>query len=206
LRDATTRYCTEHDIADPAAYGLAEIGFAGWSSAENRMRLYYYFNAEDYEPKDDGGEYYGMLSMPILDPADMPPAVGSIDKQLVAVMLAEQKLFADNREEMGGARLGGEIQVWTITPEGISQRVIYKFNSYENDMHAGAAVARRILDGREIIDVASGLVPIGEIRMATDPADDAAAADNAVAASPGGTRAERRRQEKAARKGKRRAA
>lgn len=200
LRDATERYCAEHDIADPTAYGMAEIALAGWSEAERRMKIFYYFNGTNYAMEEAGTEHYGMLSMPILP--QMPPLSGPIDKQLIAIMHAEQRYFADNAEEMGGARLGGEVQAWTITPEGISQRVIYKFNSYENDLHAGAAVAQRIISGRETVDVAAGLVPIGDVRMATD----AAAADTASAPAPGSARAEKRRAQKAARKARRHAA
>jgi hypothetical protein len=65
---------------------------------------------------------------------------------------------------MGGARLGGEVQSWTVTPEGISERVIYRFPDYEATLHAGAAVAQRIMRGDETVDVAAGLVPTGDIR------------------------------------------
>jgi hypothetical protein len=63
---------------------MAEIAFCGWSEAERRMRLWYAFNGTDYELQDDGGERYGMLSMPILE--EMPPLSGPIDKQLIAIM------------------------------------------------------------------------------------------------------------------------
>jgi hypothetical protein len=129
----------------------------------------------------------------------MPKPAGSIDQQLVAIMLAEQEQFRTHREEMGGARLGGEIQAWTVTPEGISPRVIYRFPDYEATLHAGAAVAQRIIRGDEVVDVAAGLVPVGEMRAAGDDARGAASAQ-------GVTRAERRRQERAARKAARRAA
>lgn len=202
LTKVTEQYCAEQDIDDPDSLAIAEVVLAGWSEAERRCRVWYFFNGTGYEPQDDGGENYGLLALPGLP--EMPQATGSLDKQLIAIMHAEQRYFDDNPDLMHGMRLGGEIQSWTIDREGISQRVIYRYPDYAETLHAGAAVAARIARGDEHVSVADGLTPTAEAKTADDvERDSARAADVAVS---GGNRAERRRAEKAARKAGRRAA
>jgi hypothetical protein len=160
LERATARYCADAGIENPAAYGLAEAYLAGWSAAERRMRLWCWSNYENWEPRDDdNGAFYGLLSVPCLPDADMPARQGPLDAQLVAVMKAERQYFEAHPDF--GVMVGGEVQAWDITRDGMRQRVIHTFvDNPDRDLLA------RVLDGEEPYSVADNLVPVAEMRRA----------------------------------------
>jgi hypothetical protein len=168
LADCTLKYSDEQRIDNPDDLGLCEAVLAGWSEAEQRCRLWYFLNTDRYVAQEDGGHHYGLLTMPRLGERDMPAGGRTGDKMLIACMHAEQMVFAREREAMGGVRLGGEVQKWTISRDGISQTVIHRFADYAETLHAGAAITARIKRGDEIVNVADGLVPVGDMKRADE--------------------------------------
>lgn len=163
LANITAQYCAAVGIADPAAYGLAEIMLCGWSEAEQRMRMWHCLNTEGYTTRDDQRRQYGVLPVPMLPDAAMPSLDGSLDDQLVAVLLAEDRWFRDHPEIMGAGRLGGEIQGWAIDRDGLSMRVLYRWPDYDETLR-GSELFDRISRGDEPVDLAAGLFPAGQMR------------------------------------------
>jgi len=206
LRIETDAYAEAHDIDDWRGVNLCEVVLAGWSEAGERMRMWCLNNYEDYTAQDDGGRFYGQLmTMPRLSDAQLR----GIDKQptiaaLVAAMKVERQVFADNPDLMGGMILGGEILATEITPAGVSQRVVHRFEDFEATRHAAAAVAGRILRGDDVPAVADGLRRLDECSGLDDLPN--ASAPSTPPVITGTSRQQRRAAEKLARKAGRRAA
>lgn len=156
LRVVTEAYCSQVGIPDASAYGLAEVMLVGWSEAERRMRMWHCVNVDNYTTRDDQGRQYGLLPVPILPDAALPTLEGTLDAQLVAMLLAEDRWFRDNPQIMGAARLGGEVQCWTIDRAGLSMRVIYRWPDYEETRRGAVPDAP--------VDLAAALFPSGELR------------------------------------------
>jgi hypothetical protein len=165
LRAATDQYAEQHGIDDPASVGLLEAALCGWSEAEQRMRVFQFLNHDGYVAQDDGGAIYGVLSFPRLSGKYMPQIAGAAtDQQLVQVVQAAGRYFTDEPAVNCGARVGGEVVCFEITPHGMSQRTLHRFADYEQVRHASAAIAGRILRGEVDTSriVADGLTPMTE--------------------------------------------
>jgi hypothetical protein len=166
LERATARYCLDAGIENHAAYGLVEACLAGWSETERRMRMWCWCNTEGWQPRDDdNGAQYGLVAMPRLPDTEMPPRRGSLDAQLVAVMKAERQFFEANAD--WGVMVGGEVQAWDITRDGLRQRVIHRFPDYGRP-HDGADLLKRIMTGEEPFNLADQLFPTSEMRRTDD--------------------------------------
>lgn len=189
LRYISEQFADRNDIDDYRTVAMLELVLAGWSESERRMKIYEFTNYTDYEPAADNGKFYGTLGFPNLPAEYIPPASGSVDRDLVNIILAAGRLFADHPVEMGGARVGGEILAYDVTPTQTTARHLYTFPDLAQLAHAGAAVLARLVRGDLDVDIADALTPI------------AAAVDAATGQPvPGGNRAARRRAEKEARK------
>lgn len=165
LWDATEQYSARHGIDDPTSVGLLEAALLGWSEAEQRMRVYQFLNYNGYEAQSDYGDSYGVLPFPRLPASYMPAIAGTAtDKHLVQVIQAADQYFRDEPAVNCGARVGGEVVAFEITPHGMSQRTLHRFTDYQRVRHASAAIVSRILRGDMDISrvVADGLVPISE--------------------------------------------
>lgn len=165
LRQISDNYADQADIDDWRSVAMLELVLAGWSEHEGRMRLWQFTSYQDYAAQDDGGASYGVLPFPRLPAEYMPKASGSSDADLVAIITAAGRLFADHAAEMGSARVGGEVMKVDVTPDGIATRTLYRFEDYEQTRHAGAAVTARVLRGELQVDVAEGL---GRVADAVD--------------------------------------
>ena len=55
----------------------------------------------------------------------MPIRRGALDGYLVGVMKAQRSMFEANPE--GGALLGGQMQKWSVSRDGIAQTVLCRF-------------------------------------------------------------------------------
>jgi hypothetical protein len=168
LRAVTGRYCRSAGIDDPSAYGMAEVYLVGWSEADRRMRFWVWGNIDDWHGfADDGsGTLYRMLAMPPLPDDEMPARRGSLDAHLVAVMAAERRFF-EARPECG-VMVGGEVQAWQITRNGISQRVIHRFPDLGRPRDTG--LLARLASGAERIDMTERLFTAAEMRDPRGPA------------------------------------
>jgi hypothetical protein len=93
-------------------------------------------------------------------PEHAMPRGGRLDDRLVAALTAVGREFADV-----GVRLGGEVHRWSIAPDAMSQRVIYRFPDYE-ETAAGSELYERLRRGRERASVVDGLVPAAELQGA----------------------------------------
>jgi hypothetical protein len=207
LQAATHQYAEQQGIGDPYSVGLLEAALCGWSEAEQRMRIWQFLNYDGYAAQADSGSEYGVLSFPRLPAAYMPRVTGDItDKHLVEVIQAAGRYFVDEPEANCGARVGGEVTRFEITPHGMAQRTIHRFPDYEQVRHASAAIAGRILRGDVDVSrvVADGLVPVADI---VDSATGKPLAPKVASlAAAAGNRADRRRAEAVARKTTRRSA
>jgi hypothetical protein len=159
LANCTDGYAKQHGFQAEGA-GVLECILLGYSKTEKRMRFWQYLSTEDYEPQDDAGQFYGVLSMPRLPVMPKLPANPSA-KELSRVIHACGKYFAAHPDINCGMRLGGEIVQHVITPAGISSKIIHRFADYEEMRVASAAICNRIEDGRMDVTnaVADGLVP-----------------------------------------------
>jgi hypothetical protein len=190
LSRVTDEYAAAVEMDDWRSLGLLEVVFGGWSEVEGRMRLWSLDSYAGYEARADSGEQFGLLPFPRLPKPFMPVIDGDpADSDLVDIIQAAGRYFAEPASGMAGARVGGEVLAIEITPGGMSQRTLHRFADYQETLHAAAAVVSRIERGDMHVDVAASLVPVHE-----------AAAD---ASSRGLTRAQRRRAEALARKGRR---
>lgn len=169
LREITQKYAEIYGISDIANRGVAEVVFAGWSKADRRMKIWGFNNYEDYVQQEDGGRFYGFLTMPQL-PEQMRRSSSTrpVDDQLVDAMKAERVYFATNSELMGGATIGGEVKAVEIRPEGISTRTLHRFEDFESTSHAVSTVGQRILAGCEKLDLSDGLTPVDKLRNSAE--------------------------------------
>lgn len=166
FRQIADGYCIRQGIDDYRGVGLLEAVLLGWSAEKKRMRFWQFLNWRDFTAEGDDGAMYGVMAFPRL-PATHMPRVGTTatDGQLVDVVKAIDRWFKDEPEINCGQRVGGEVLSVEITPKGMVQRVLHRFDSYETDRHAAAAVATRIergdLDASRI--VADGLVSVADM-------------------------------------------
>jgi hypothetical protein len=165
LQAATAWYCEQQGISeDPTSVGLLEAVLLGWSEREKRTRCWQFMNMRSYQA-EDVGECYGMLAFPRI-PAKYQHAVkgAPTDRDLVRAVEAAGRYFVGEPEINCGARVGGEITCFDITPRGLTYRTLHKFADYEQTRHAAAAIVARI--GRGELDIAGlvrdGLVPIDQ--------------------------------------------
>jgi hypothetical protein len=188
LDGLSVAYAEQNDLGDYTQVAMLEFVLAGWSEAEQRMRVFTFNNYQGYAPQHDEGRLQGLLPFPSLPPERFPATSELTPEEThVAIIQAIGRLFADYPSEMGGARVGGEVVSWTITPEGMEQRTLHRFADYDETQAAGAAVAARVFRGELPVDVKGGLVPM----------------DRVVNAAAKVSRQERRRMERQARKGQR---
>jgi hypothetical protein len=213
LRTFTAAYADQHDIDDWTAVGMIEAYLIGYSDEKSRMRLYRLTNMTGYRLEPDN-DYTGTIacSFPELPEARKPKLDGlSPEDQCVALIKAERDYFAAEPEAMCGAFIGGEIVSWSIDPAGaMAYRVLHRFEDYEQQKNAGAAITGRIQGGLLKVNLRDALVPTEEMRdLAAEAAVAGAKARASIkpaAAAPGMSRAERRRAEALARRRSGRAA
>lgn len=163
LRSISAAYCDEHDLGDYRATGLLELAFVGFSTAKNRMRLWQYMNYEDYATHETPAGWTGAVAWPSLPPAYMPAIAGlPNDKHLLQIVQAVGRYFEAEPGTNCGQRVGGEVIVTEITPNGISSRIVHRFADYDAVRNTAAAVAGRYLRGDLSTDgvVRDGLVPV----------------------------------------------
>lgn len=163
LRSISASYCDEHDLGDYREVGLLELVFVGFSAAKNRTRLFQYRNYDDYAMHETPGGWVGAAAFPALPDAYMPAIAGfPNDKQLVQIVQAVGRWFEAEPETNCGQRVGGEVIVTEITPNGISSRIVHRFADYDAVRNTAAAVAGRYLRGDLSTDgvVRDGLVPV----------------------------------------------
>jgi hypothetical protein len=126
----------------------------------------------------------------------------------VQIIQAAGRYFEDEPVINCGCRVGGEVLSVELTEHGITQRVLHRFENYDELRTASAAIVARIVRGDMDVDgiVAEGLVPITEVadaetgRPLTAPAKTA---PEGSAPAGGITRQQRRAAEREAAKGRR---
>jgi hypothetical protein len=134
LRELTRLHAEENDLGDPAGLRLLECTLAGWSEAEDRMRLWQFLSAEDYSPHDEFDAHYGgPYPIPPLNSSFFPldRAADTLETKLIGILHAHDRFCAEHPEIAGGVRLGGEIALTTVTEHGISHRIIGCFSGDE---------------------------------------------------------------------------
>lgn len=181
LARATDEYAKTANLAgDWRKMMLMEAVLCGWSERDGRMKLYTFNNYENYAPQEDGGAFYGVLTLPNLE-ALMPTVAGPFEAQIVAIFQAFRRLFL--KHPTAGA-VGGDVHFWNFDKTGMSQRVVWRFPDAERLQSEGAALVSGMLAGEESVDVAAGLarntadkaVTIGDLEP-TDAARQRAADD-----------------------------
>jgi hypothetical protein len=96
---------------------------------------------------------------PVLPPEFIPREMAGVpvEKQLLALMRAHQQLFETLDRHVNGL-IGGELKLRSVTPDGMAEKTLAKFEDYETIRHAAAAVQDRILRGDDVMFSADGLV------------------------------------------------
>jgi hypothetical protein len=163
---------------------LIEITLAGWSQTEKRTRFCQFTNYDaDFVPLPNfDGQYSGPHAWPT-PPDRYRPALNSdqsLDEQMISLILATDQFFRSEPERNYGQRVGGEIIRTEVTPDGISQDIIYEFADRQETAHAAAAVVARIERG-DLDDLAAVRDGLGDIRTILPTHVDAAAASAPVA-------------------------
>jgi hypothetical protein len=207
LRQATLDLARERGIADPNGLVLFCAGWVGLNEAEKRFEMVTFENKDDYRPQRG---FAGLIGIPNIPASYIPPgftAIASPEVRAMAGLRAIKRFVDDHGEALGmRATLGGEIMLSELRPDGISSRIVGRFD----DM---AATQDAIADAWA--DIANG-VNLGGVGLVNRVADIPAAAanlqrllDTGIAPTPGPagmSRQQRRAAEKIARKAARRAA
>lgn len=153
LRNITDMYCDQMGIEDRRSLVMLDLTLCGFSAANSRMRLWRFYNGDDYVPSPNGDVPYGMYANPMPPPGLIPSFSprATVHQHCISMIEAIGRMFAAD-SDYAGCRIGGEIHATEITPHGVSQHTIATLPGCEEDGHAGAAVYARM--GRGEIDPA----------------------------------------------------
>jgi hypothetical protein len=168
LGEVTERVADETSIYNPEELLLYEGNLVGWSPAEQKMCFWAYRNYAGYGAQRLGddelrsllGGYSGFIACPAL-PAELLPQIRGLspERGLIELMKAQRR----KGETMEGApKIGGEIQLTAVNSAGVATRVVHRFEDYEVDRHAGAAVVGRIERGEHPIDYNEAIHHVAE--------------------------------------------
>ena len=209
LRAETWKIADERGIADPDSLMLFAAGWVGFNEVERKFELVVFENYKaDYAPQRGAK---GLIGIPNVPPAYVPPGFTSIaspEVRAMAGLRAIGKFTADHGERFGMAPLGGEIVLTEIRLDGVSSRVVGRFDDFAETRDAVEDTWAEVAGGAY-----SGLGLVNSVKdQATAVADfeqlaRAAPADRRDSGGVAGMSPQQRRAaEKRARKAARRAA
>ncbi len=160
LDQLSREFAAQHRLGDYRDRMLLAFVLGGWSDQAGRIRAWYYYSHQAYRPFEDGGNT-GFYPVPDLPAERTPDTRGmSEDERLVATIQAIGGAMQDNPETMAAAVVGGEVVAITVTRDGLSERMLYRFPTYDQHAVASAAVRARIMRGEHVIDVAGGIAKV----------------------------------------------
>lgn len=135
LRGLTSTYAHRMAIADDhTAMELMEVAIAGWSDAEQRMRLWRFDSTDDYGTQLQFDlAYGGPLLWPSLPREYIPldRSTDTVEAKLIGILHGVDRWCVDNPEAARGVRLGGAIELTTVTESGLDQHVVGYFAGFE---------------------------------------------------------------------------
>jgi hypothetical protein len=144
LRRVTEAYIDRNDLDDDddKLKFMTFCAIAGWSDAEQRMRLIAFRSDQDYRQLLEADRAYGgPYSWQPLDPAYMPldRAADTLDQKLAGVIKGMARFCEDHPDVVQNHRMGGQITVTEVTQDEIAYRVIDKFDDYDAMLKAAIA-------------------------------------------------------------------
>jgi hypothetical protein len=131
LRGTVSDWCDEMGSDPPTGIYHESVWF-GWSEAEERMRCFQWWNSDNFVTHSEPDRRYGAYSWPAIPAESLPPdrSTDSTETKLSGVLKAIDTWAADNAAlpSVGGARLGGDMMMCTLTEAAIDNKIIGTFD------------------------------------------------------------------------------
>jgi hypothetical protein len=135
---------------DSSQYMIAEVQLIGWSAERRGFRWWTWASDDDFAGQAYSDAVFGVHAIPpVLD--GLPRRHGTVAAHLVAVLQAQRRFYAA-RPDLGFFEIGGDLQLWTLTPDALRMRVVHRM-----PVGIDKQLARRLAAGLDQLDPLAGI-------------------------------------------------